>query len=539
LRRRGYVQPVLEAAQRGLATPWPVMRMMRSRIVKRGLALAALALLAIQPVSAQRGPGRSGPTDGAAQQGEAPSRAPATPPRAYPADQTTNHTIALPSGPFGFAATAGSIRLSNAQSGEPLADIAYIAFQKPGADPKTRPVTFLFNGGPGYASGWLNLGAIGPWRLRMDGDAATPSAAPVVADNPETWLTFTDLVFIDPPGTGYGRILGNDEVRRNLWSVNGDLNALATTIRRWTEQNNRGLSPKFVGGESYGGFRAPKIAHILQTDQGVGVSGIIMLSPVLDFGRFNSNSQLWQLVARLPSYAAAAREAKGEVTRADLADVESYATGEFLSDLLRGPRDEAAIARLAERVSQLTGLDKNLVRQLGGRISQDTFARELNRNEGRVASSYDARVLGFDPYPQSARTDFDDQLRLGLHAPITQAMVDLYRNKLKWVVENGRYLFMNEEAGRQWNWGNRPAEATGDLRRAMALDPHLKVFASHGLTDLVTPYFETKMLLDQLPAYGAASRVQFKVYPGGHMFYTREASRRAFRDDARAMIAPE
>jgi carboxypeptidase C (cathepsin A) len=514
-----------------------------STILLRGLAAAALTLLAWQPASAQRGPTRG--SDGgqpAAQQqaqGQAPTRQAPPQPQPYPADVTTSQTIATPSGPFAFTATAGSIRLRNAQSGAPLADIAYIAFQKPGVDPKTRPVTFLFNGGPGYASGWLNIGAIGPWRLPMDGAAATPSAAPVVSDNPDTWLTFTDLVFIDPPGTGYGRILGNDEARKNLWSVNGDLGALATTIRRWSEQNNRMVSPKYVGGESYGGFRAPKIAHMLQTDQGVGVNGVILVSPVLDFGRFNSASQLWNVVARLPSYAATAREAKGPVTRADLADVETNAEGEYLQDLLRGPRDEAAVARMSQRVAELTGLDPALVRRLGGRISQETFARELNRAQGRVSSSYDARVLGLDPYPESARTQFDDQLRIGLHAPITQAMVDIYHTKLKWIVENGRYQFMNEDAARQWNWGNRPAEAVNDLRRDLALDPHLKVLVGHGLTDLVTPYFETKMLLDQLPAYGDAARVQLKIYPGGHMFYTRDASRRAFRDDARAIIAPE
>jgi carboxypeptidase C (cathepsin A) len=156
-----------------------------------------------------------------------------------------------------------------------------------------------------------------------------------------------------------------------------------------------------------------------------------------------------------------------------------------------------------------------------------------------VSSAYDARVLGFDPYPNSADTHFDDQMRLGLHAPITQAMVDLYHTKLKWVVPNGRYVFMSEQAARQWNWGNHPAEAMDDLRRALALDPHLKVIIGHGLTDLVTPYFETKMLLDQLPAYGDAARVELKVYPGGHMFYARDDSRRAFRDDVRAVIAPE
>ena len=498
----------------------------------RAIAVLAVALCVSAPAQAQRGPGR----DGAQQQAQAQQPSEPGAPRPYPANQTTTHKLTLPDRTLDFTATAGVVRLVNAQTQAPTVEVAFIAYQKPDADARTRPVTFLFNGGPGYASGWLNLGGVGPWRLPMSGDAATPSAAPVVQDNPDTWLDFTDLVFIDPPGTGYGRILGNDDVRKRLWSVGGDLDVLATTIRRWVEANNRSLSPKFIGGESYGGFRTPKLAHMLQTDQGVGINGIVMISPVLDFGHFNLRSGLWDNLARLPAYAAATREMKGPVTRNDLLDVERYADGEYLADLLKGPRDAAAIDRLTAKVSELTGLDPKLVRRLGGRIPGDVFAREFARDQGRVSSSYDASETGFDPYPESARSNFDDQLRLGLHAPITQAMVDIYHNRLKWVVENGRYQFQNEQAGRQWDWGGRNNEAIGDLRQSLALDPNMRALVSHGLTDIVTPYFETKMLLDQLPAFGSADRLKFNVYPGGHMFYSRDASRRQFREDVRALV---
>ncbi len=498
-----------------------------TRLVLLGAALGLLA----SPLAAQQRGGRSGEAPASPQ-----AEAPASQPRPYPANQTTSHKIDMGGRTLDFTATAGSIRLSNAQTGAPTVDIAYISYQKPDADPKTRPVTFLFNGGPGYASGWLNLGGIGPWRLPMSGDATSPSAQPVVVDNPDTWLEFTDLVFIDPPGTGYGRILGNDDVRKRLWSVQGDLDVLATTIRRWVEGNNRSLSPKFVGGESYGGFRTPKITHMLQTDQGVGVDGMIMLSPVLDFGRFNLQTGLWDLVARLPAYAATAREAKGPITRADILDVEQYAQGEFLADLMKGPKDEAAVARLTSKFADLTGIDPAIVKRLGGRMSSDVFAREVNGASGRVSSLYDGRETGYDPYPNSMRTNNDDQMRLGLHAPITQAMVDLYRNRLNWVVENGRYQFQNEQAGRQWDWGGRSAEAVRDLRMALALDPRMRVLVGHGLTDLVTPYFESKMVLDQIPAFGPADRLKLQVYPGGHMFYNRDASRKQFRDDVRALI---
>jgi carboxypeptidase C (cathepsin A) len=393
------------------------------------------------------------------------------------------------------------------------------------------------NGGPGYASAWLNLGAMGPWRLPMDPEGARPSAPPVTQPNAETWLPFTDLVFLDPAGTGYSRVLGGDDARKALWSVNGDLDSLATTIRRWSEANGRTASPKFIAGESYGGFRAPKIAHRLQVDQGVGVAGLVLVSPVFDFSRTQSRGGVLEHVARLPSYAAAQRMRRGPLSRADMSDVEAYARGDFLADLMRGVKDEAALARLTERVTSLTGLPEDVVRRRAGRIPMEAYMEEIRRSERQVVSMYDADVPGIDPSPFGGGPDAQDQMRLGLHAPITQAMVGLYRNELNWIVPNGRYFFQSEQAGRQWDWGNRTRqEATRDFASAMALDPAMRTLIAHGLTDLVTPYFETQMVLDQTPTLGDPSRIRFEVYSGGHMFYSREDSRRQFRDDARALI---
>ena len=517
----------------------PLSPAQSNHLAKSFLAIACLASWCLAtPAFAQRAQGRSdAPTSApqtqqqSGQQNQANATLPALPP-----EKTTFHKVTLASGSMDFDARAGSIRIRNAQTSAPMVDIAYIAYLKSGAEARTRPVTFLFNGGPGYASGWLNLGGIGPWRLPMSGEAIAPSAAPLLEDNADSWLEFTDLVFIDPPGTGYGLILGNDEVRKRLFSVGGDLEILATTIRRWTDSHQRNLSPKYLAGESYGGFRVPKLAHMLQTDQGMGVNGLIMLSPVLDFSRFNLRSGLWDHVARLPSYAASAREAKGPITRSQMLDVEAYAQGDYLRDLMKGPQDQAALDRLSTKMSELIGLDKNFIRQLGGRISSDIFIRELHRDTGRISSAYDTSETAFDPYPEAMMNLSEDPMRLGLHAPITQAMIDLYRTRLNWVVENSRYQFMSAEAGRQWEWGNRPNEAIGDLRRSLALDPHMQAIIGHGLTDVVTPYFETKMLLDLMPAFGSPDRLKFNVYAGGHMFYTRTESRRAFRDDVKAMF---
>lgn len=458
----------------------------------------------------------------------AASRLPPLPPTAV-----THHVLQLPGRTLHFTATAGTIQLFDAESGAPRADIATLAFTRDGADPRTRPVTFVFNGGPGYASGWLDLGGLGPWRLPMSGLADRPSAAPVTVANAETWLDFTDLVFIDPAGTGYSRILGGRDVRRSFYSVDGDVQSLAVTIRRWVDANNRFESPKFIVGESYGGFRAPKIARQLADDQGIGIAGLVMISPVLDFNSFNATSSPLGVVARLPSYVAVARRAKGPLTRADLADVEHYAEGDFLADLLKGVNDQAAVKRITAKVAALTGLDSAFVARYRGRIPTDAFVREFDRANGRVLSHYDGSVSGINPSPLSPFTHYDDQLRVGLHAPISEAMVDLYHTKLDWNVVNGRYQFFDKEASRQWHYGHHP-QAISDLEHDLALDPKFAVLIAQGLTDLVTPYFETKMELDQLPV--GARRITFDVLPGGHMVYINAKGRKMLRAAARALI---
>jgi len=201
-----------------------------------------------------------------------------------PGDATTHHTLDLPGRTLSFGATAGAIRLTDDHAA-PLADLAFIAYQLDGSERTKRPVTFVFNGGPGFASGWLNVGAVGPWRIPLAGAAGVPSAPPEPVANAETWLDFTDLVFIDPPGTGHSRVLGgNDEAKRRLTSIDGDVAVLAEAIRRWLDHFDRGVSPKFILGESYGGFRAPLLARELASHGGVGVAGLVLVSPALDFG---------------------------------------------------------------------------------------------------------------------------------------------------------------------------------------------------------------------------------------------------------------
>ncbi|HYZ32241.1 MAG TPA: peptidase S10 [Crenalkalicoccus sp.] len=459
--------------------------------------------------------------------------------RRLPPDATTRHALDLPGRTLHFAATAGSFRLTDAQ-GAPQADLAYIDYQLELPEPRTRAVTFVVNGGPGAASAWLQLGALGPWRLPLAGAAALPSAPPDLVPNAETWLDFTDLVFIDPAGTGYsGFPRPGDEARRRLWSVEGDIRSLAEVVRRWLEKNGRLVSPKFLVGESYGGFRGPRLARALQTDQGIGIGGLVLISPVLDFGGRSAAFDPLSWATRLPTMAAAARAASGTAaTSAELAEAERYAAGEYVADLLRGERDAEAIARASERVAALTGLDPALVQRRHGRVEVGEFLRELGRRDGRVASAYDATVTGPDPFPFAVVSRHPDPVLDALIAPLTSAMLDLYGRRLGWHPEGRRYELLNRATSREWDWGraDSPPESVGSLRTALALDTRLRVLVAHGLFDLVTPYFGTKLLLAQVPERGGGDRIRLVTYPGGHMFYAVDASRAALRDEARAMI---
>jgi carboxypeptidase C (cathepsin A) len=450
-----------------------------------------------------------------------------------PADVTTDQSVELPGRTLRFKATAGTIPINNGE-GKLQAEIAYTAYFTPGTD-TPRPVTFLVNGGPGASSAYLQLGAIGPWRLPLDG--VLPTSSPTVIPNQETWLDFTDLVFVDPVGTGYSRFINTgDDVRKHFWSVDGDIDVLATFMRKWIEKAGRQASRKYIVGESYGGFRAPKLAGKLN-EQGVAINGLVMISPVIDFGwRGNGRQSPLAWVSRLPSMAAAAHEPTAPFDREALREAERYASGEYLQDLLRGERDTAALDRMAARVAQLTGLDRALVRRLAGRIDSRTFIRERNRDNGKVASMYDATVTGIDPDPNSSSSHYDDPVLSAMRAPLSSAATDLYARVLNWRVEEP-YQLLNNRVSSRWDWDGARSkhDIVGELRGYLAADPRARVLVAHGASDLVTPYFENQLILDQFPAFASPERLKLAVYGGGHMFYSRDASRRALREDARTL----
>ncbi len=484
----------------------------------RALLAASLALVLALPLHAQPAPDAPRPQAETARQTEA---------ERLPAAKVTRHALDLGDRTLAFTATAGALTLEN-PGGEEEADIAFTAYALDGGD-AGRPVTFAINGGPGAASAYLHIGALGPWFLPMDGERIAPSQPTALQPNPDTWLDFTDLVFIDPVGTGFSRLVDPDDALRGRYlSVDGDTDAIADFILKWLTENGRTGSPKFFVGESYGGFRGPLVAEALATDRGIGLDGLVLVSPVLDFGWWQQpDYSPVPMVSLLPSLAATRMEGAGALDPAALAEAEAYASGPFVADLLAGEADANAVGRLVDRVTALTGLDRATVAADHGRIDAGDFARETRRGTGRRISLYDATVAAPGGGPRG-----HDPVLDAMTAPLTSAMLGHYRDTLGWLPDR-RYMLLNGPVSRAWDWGGGRGqpEAMTALADVLALDPDLRVLVAHGYTDLVTPYFASTLLLRQLPAEVGA-RARAATYPGGHMFYTRPDSRRALRSDA-------
>ncbi len=459
------------------------------------------------------------------------------PARGLPAEAVTSHVVTIDGEKISFTARAGAVRLRDAQTEAPQADVAYVSYERTGADPQTRPVMFVFNGGPGAASAWLSLGALSPWRLRFSSEMVSPAAPPTVVDNAESWIAFADLVFVDPPGTGFSKILSESEdVKKHFYSAQGDADALAVVIRKWLTAHSRLGSPRFLVGESYGGFRCVKLVGALRDHENIGVNGLFLISPALDMAWLQAAHNPLARAALLPSFAAVVRGAKD---RAAVADAERYAAGEYVTDLLKGAKDPQALARMSAAVADFTGLDRLLVSRLGARIDVKTFARERAKEGGRVLSVYDAGISGYDPDPFSPDGDWLDPLLESWRAPLGVAMTRLILEKLAWPIGDARYSVLSRDISHQWRFGEDGrvnAEVVSSLREALALDPRLKLVVLHGLYDLTTPYFATKLMLDQLPDFGDPSRVRLVALKGGHMPYLYDESRKAMRDLAREWL---
>ncbi|MSO97731.1 MAG: peptidase S10 [Rhodospirillaceae bacterium] len=445
-----------------------------------------------------------------------------------------------------YLVTAGETFLKN-DKGDNTAAIFSVAYTKKDiADPRTRPVTFVFNGGPGSASLWLHMGVFGPKRIIVPSDGKPAGAAPYkIEDNPLSILDISDLVFIDPVGTGFSKALGKTK-NEEFWGLKEDATSIAEFIRLWITKNGRWNSAKYIAGESYGTTRAARLVAALQGGfNGVTVNGVILISSILDFhtADFNKGNDL-PYVSFLPTYAAAAWY-HGKVTpKPDslakfMDEARDFAINEYSVAMLKGTKlkgeeRKAIVAKLA----RFTGLTETYLEQTDLRIDAFRFMKQLLREQGLVVGRFDARYTGKD-YDAAGETFDNDPSGYGVDGAFVTSVNDYLTRVLK--VDLGRrYKILDGEPGSKWKWNESPGgwathvNVAPHLGQAMRENSDFRVFQANGYYDLATPFFATELTMANNGI--DSSRLTMSYYESGHMIYTHEPSLQRLTAEIHAFI---
>jgi len=441
-----------------------------------------------------------------------------------------------------YSAKAGMLAIGPDPE-RPDAEIFHVAYTAVGADPATRPVTFVWNGGPGGASIYLHLSAIGPKTIVTAGDGSFPAVPARLETNPYSWIAFTDLVFIDPVGTGYSRTLpGPDGALRDpkpFYTTMGDLDSLAMFIRQWLTVNKRWGSPKAIAGESYGGMRVAALTRILAEKYSININRAVMISPELNVDDNFGDYSLVLPMTQIPTQAAvAAVNGRGGfgTDAAAMTKAEDYALNEYLTGLAtlgrKTPDEQAAFYA---RLSQVTGIKTALLARHRGRIDQLTYAGNLLADKGLVLDRYDGSQASDNPTPQDPGIGVLDRSINILTGILLTPFMDYVRADLGYE-SNRPYIPLNLEANTTWD-RTSTVGTPDDVGIALAQNTDLRVLVVHGAYDMVTPYFLSRFVLEQATrAKGARERLYFGTYAGGHMFYLRKESRAEFEKDVRGFF---
>jgi carboxypeptidase C (cathepsin A) len=478
-----------------------------------------------------------------------PSPSPAAPPRPAAAEAApeppvvTHHELRAGGRVLKYTVTTGFMPLRN-EEGKLEARIFFMAYTADGSGgPSSRPLMFSFNGGPGSSSVWLHLGALGPRRVRMLDEGGLPAPPYELVDNDQSWLEFTDLVFIDPVGTGFSRA-ETPELGKKFWGLEGDIQSVGEFIRLYLTRHQRWASPLFLVGESYGTTRAAGLSgHLI--DRGIAFNGIVLVSSILNFqtARFTRGNDL-PYVLFLPTYTATAwyhkklpADLQARPLREVLPEVERWAVAEYQEALAQGDALGAAERRaVIERLGRYTGLDPRYLENTELRIEIQRFCKELLRGEKRTVGRLDSRFKGMDLLAAAERPEFDPSMA-AIRPPYTAMFNDYVRRELGFKSDL-QYHILGGGIG-PWNWGTNNSFAdTGDaLRSAFAKNPHMKLFVASGYYDLATPYFATEYTLRHLgldPSLKGS--VATGYYEAGHMMYIHAAELARLRRDVAAFV---
>ena len=456
----------------------------------------------------------------------------------------TKHTVNIGSKTLSYTTTTGFMPLKNAVTGELEAKIFFMAYTLDNP-PKNRPLMFSFNGGPGSASVWLHLGALGPRRVKMMDDGMLPPPPYEMEDNQHTWLAETDLVFIDPVGTGYSRA-AKPELATKYFGVNGDIESIGEFIRMYLGRNERWTSPLFLVGESYGTTRASGLSNWL-FEHGIALNGISLVSAVLNFQtiRFADNNDM-PLVFIFPSYAATAwyhkrlppnMQSKTVAQVTD--DARRWASNEYLPALLKiDSLTEGEKNALARTFADYTGLSTDFIIRNNFRVDLGEFNKELLRSERRTTGRLDSRFKGIDRDAAGDGPDSDPSIN-AIRPPYTAAFNSYVRGELGYKSDS-EYYILGGGISSPWNWNvsNGYADTSVPLKDAMAKNPYMKVWFSQGYYDMATPFFAAEYTVSAMNLDPSLRRnVNFTYYEAGHMMYIDVRQLKKLHEDAATFIA--
>lgn len=455
----------------------------------------------------------------------------------------TDHELRLHNRAMKYKARAGVLPLKD-DKGNTEAEVFFIAYDLEGvSDHSRRPLTFVFNGGPGSSSVWLHMGALGPKRVVMEPEGWMPAPPYRLQPNEQTWLDQSDLVFIDPVGTGFSRA-SKEEFDERFWSFKGDIESVGEFIRLYLTRYQRWTSPLFLAGESYGTTRAAGLAGDL-VEKGISFNGIVLISTALDLRPifFGQGDDLpFQLF--VPTYCATAwyhqllapEQQERELPEL-LAEVETWAEGPLTVALMKGDRlsgDE--LDRAAETLARYTGLDLNYVLGTNLRIEIFRFCKEILRGKRRSVGRLDSRFKGVEALEVTERPEFDPSM-LAIRPPYTATFNDYVRSELE-VETDLLYEVSSEKVNEKWVWEKGALPTTGEaLRGALAKNPFMKVFVGQGYFDLATPHGATRYMIDHMNVdRELRDHVQMAYYRAGHMFYLDIECLRIFKRDIDAFF---
>lgn len=465
----------------------------------------------------------------------------------------TKHSSAIGGREIKYTVTAGTMvlkeetadREKESEGEKPRAQVFFIAYVKDGArDKSKRPLTFSFNGGPGSASVWLHLGVLGPRRAALEFDGSAPPPPFKLTDNEYSLLDETDLVFIDPVSTGYSRpVEGQKPVEWHGFKK--DIESVGDFIRLYTTRFNRWLSPKFIIGESYGTTRAAGLSEYLYHQHGMALNGVMLISSILDFGTadFTPGNDL-PYILFVPGYAATAWyhdavKGKRQTLQEFTAEAAKFALGEYASALLQGDALPAAErARIVEKLSHYTGISPAFIERSNLRIMDQHYFKELLRERGLTVGRLDSRFTGRDKLGVGEFAEFDP-LFPQITGPYTAAFYDYVRSELKFESDL-KYVISGWNIVNPWSYAqfeNQHVSVSESLRKAMTLNPYMKVFVANGYYDLGTPYFATEYTFNHLGLHESLrGNIRMAYYEAGHMMYIHIPSLEALKRDLAEFI---